>query len=179
MKIRKIQLPLKDTDIKKLKAGDMALLSGVVFTARDAAHKRIQLKIKNSKLKIRKLAINLKGQTVYYAGPAPAQPGKVIGSCGPTTSARMDAFTPALLGLGLKGMIGKGKRSEEVKKAIKKHKAVNFAAVGGTGALLAGRIKSAEVIAYKDLGTEAVRRLDLRDFPVVVAIDARGKSIYK
>ncbi|OIO02644.1 fumarate hydratase [Candidatus Desantisbacteria bacterium CG_4_10_14_0_8_um_filter_48_22] len=174
--MKKIILPLNNIDIKKLRAGEKVLLTGPVYTARDAAHKRIA---QSSKLKAWKLPIDWKGQTIYYAGPAPAPKGMPIGSCGPTTSSRMDRYTPLLLKLGIKGMIGKGNRSEDVKKAIIRSGAVYFVAVGGTGALLSRRITKAKVIAFRDLGPEAIYELELKDFPVLVGINSYGKSIYK
>jgi len=182
--MKKVKLPLDDSVIKQLKAGDRILLEGIVYTARDAAHKKMQKKNQNRfskgrQLKTQDLPFNIKGQVIYYTGPTPAPPGKVIGSCGPTTSARMDVYTPALLKSGLKGMIGKGDRSQEVRRAIKKYGAVYFVAIGGTGALLSKKVKSAKIIAYKDLGPEAIYKLEIKDFPVVVGIDSRGNSIYK
>lgn len=150
------------------------MLSGVIFTARDQAHKRLVEAIKNGK----KLLLDLRGQIIYYCGPTKTPQGKIIGSCGPTTSARMDDFTPLLLKAGLKGMIGKGNRSREVIKAIKKYKAVYFLTYAGCGALLNGYVKKATVIAYKDLGPEAIYRLEVKDFPLIVGIDAKGRCIY-
>ncbi|RNF40255.1 Fe-S-containing hydro-lyase [Planococcus salinus] len=172
---KKIHLPLTEEDLLSLKAGDRVLLSGVVYTARDAAHKRM---VEQEKEGI-PLPIDLKGQVLYYVGPTPAKPGEVIGSAGPTTSGRMDAYTPRLLEKGLKGMIGKGYRNEEVKTAMVKHKAVYFGAVGGAAALIARSIKKAEVIAYEDLGTEAIRKLTIEDFPVFVINDTHGGDIYQ
>jgi len=172
--ILSVKTPLSDNDITNLKAGDKVLINGVIYTARDAAHKRIVEAIDASK----ELPFDLQGQIIYYAGPSPAKPGAVIGSCGPTTSSRMDAYTPKLLEHGLKGMIGKGKRSKEVKDAIIQHKAVYFAAVGGVAALLSKTIAEAEIIAYPDLEPESVRRLVVQDFPVIVAIDIHGNDIY-
>ena len=172
---KKINLPLTENDLLSLKAGDRVLLSGVVYTARDAAHKRM---VEQEKEGIAP-PIDLNGQVLYYVGPTPAKPGEVIGSAGPTTSGRMDAYTPALLEKGLKGMIGKGYRSEEVKAAMVKHKAVYFGAVGGAAALIARSIKKAEVIAYEDLGTEAIRQLTIEDFPVFVINDAHGGDLYQ
>jgi len=170
-----LKTPISNNDIIKLKTGDKVLINGVVYTARDAAHKRFVEAIEAGK----ELPFDLQGQIIYYAGPSPAKPGAVIGSCGPTTSYRMDAYTPKLLGHGLKGMIGKGKRSDEVKDAMKKHKAVYFAAVGGVAALLSKTIAEAEIIAYPDLEPESVRRLVVKDFPVIVAIDVNGNDIYE
>jgi fumarate hydratase subunit beta len=160
--------------INQLKAGDEVLLTGTIYAARDQAHKRLIEAINKRK----KLPIALKGQIIYYCGPTNTPKGKVIGSCGPTTSSRMDDFTPQLLKAGLKGMIGKGARSKEVIKAIKKNKAVYFLAPAGCGALLAEKVKSAKVIAYKDLGPEAIRRLEVKDFPLIVGIDSNGRSVY-
>lgn len=172
---KKINLPLQEADLIALKAGDRVLLSGVVYTARDAAHKRM---IEQEKEGI-PFPIDLSNQVIYYVGPTPAKPGNVIGSAGPTTSGRMDSYTPRLLEEGLKGMIGKGYRSEEVKKAMIKHKAVYFGAVGGAAALIARSIKSSEIVAYQDLGTEAIRKLTIEDFPVFVINDVHGGDIYK
>lgn len=170
--MKKIDLPLTDTNIKKLKAGDEVLLSGIIYTARDQAHKRL-VELLNKK---NKLPVELKGAVIYYCGPTRARPGKTIGSCGPTTSSRMDAFTPALLRAGVKGMIGKGGRSEEVARAIKRHKAVYFIAVGGAGAYLSKKVKKAGAAAFKDLGPEAIYRLEIKDFPVFVGIDHKGRK---
>lgn len=170
-----INTPLKEEDILKLKTGQIVLINGIIYTARDAAHKRMLEALKIGK----SLPFELQGQVIYYAGPSPARPGTVIGSCGPTTSSRMDSYTPELLKLGLKGMIGKGKRSSDVIKAIKDHKCLYFAVVGGAGAIISRAIKESEIIAYEDLEPESVRRLLVKDFPVVVAIDASGKDIYE
>ncbi len=159
--------------IQSLKAGDEVLLNGYVYTARDQTHLRL---IKDIGKK--KLPFDLRGQVIYYAGPTPAPPGKIIGSCGPTTSGRMDPFTPALLKAGIKAMIGKGKRSEKVRQAIKRYKAVYFLTIAGAGAYLSKRITVAKPVLYKDLGAEAVYRLKIRDFPAIVGIDSKGKSIY-
>ncbi|MFJ5769019.1 Fe-S-containing hydro-lyase [Psychrobacillus sp. NPDC093180] len=172
---KKINLPLQEADLIALKAGDRVLLSGVVYAARDAAHKRM---IEQEKEGI-PFPIDLSNQVIYYVGPTPAKPGMVIGSAGPTTSGRMDLYTPRLLEVGLKGMIGKGYRSEEVKQAMIKHKAVYFGAVGGAAALIARSIKSSEVIAYEDLGTEAIRKLTIENFPVFVLNDAHGGDVYQ
>jgi len=171
----KLKTPLTEKDIRKLKIGDKVLLSGTVYTARDAAHLRMIETIKKGK----KLHFSLKNQVIYYSGPTPSRPGRIIGSAGPTTAGRMDSFTPKLLAKGLKGMIGKGKRGSEVIKALKKHKAVYFAAPGGAGALLSHYIKSAKVIAYKELGTEAVRKLEIENFPLIVANDTFGGDIFE
>jgi fumarate hydratase subunit beta len=170
----RIDLPLAKENIKFLKVGDEVLLSGVIYTARDAAHKRLDDLLKKG----RSLPIELKTACIYYAGPTPARPGMAIGSCGPTTSSRMDVFTPRLMARGLIGMIGKGPRSEEVRKAIKKDGGVYFLATGGIGALLSEKVLSSKVIAYADLGTEAIHRLEIKDFPVIVGIDPKGRDIY-
>lgn len=151
------------------------MLSGIIYTARDQAHKRLTELIKKGK----KLPVDLKNQTVYYCGPTKTPKGKVIGSCGPTTSSRMDEFTPSLLRLGLKGMIGKGSRSREVIAEIRKHKAVYFVTYAGCGALLASKIIKAKPLCFKDLGPEAIYRLEVKDFPVIVAVDSKGRNIYK
>ena len=171
---RHINLPLTDTDARSLRAGDYVYLTGVLYTARDAAHKRMYEALDAGQ----ELPVDLNGQVVYYLGPTPARPGHVIGSAGPTTSARMDKDAPRLLDLGLKGMVGKGKRSPEVVESICKNHAVYFAAVGGAGALLSKCITSSEVIAYDDLGTEAVRKLTVCDFPVIVVMDCHGNCLY-
>jgi fumarate hydratase subunit beta len=171
----RLTTPLLNEDIENLKIGDKVLLNGVLFTGRDAAHKRLFDLIKKGE----DLPIDLKGQVIYYVGPTPAKPGKPIGSAGPTTSYRMDPFAPTLIELGLKGMIGKGNRSQEVIESMKKYKAVYFGATGGAGALLAKRIKKATVVAYEDLGPEAIRRLEVEDFPVTVVNDCNGGDLYK
>lgn len=173
--MKKIKTSLDKTQISNLNAGEEVLLNGTVYTARDQAHKRLVEAIKAGK----KLPFDLKGQIIYYCGPTLARKGKVIGSAGPTTASRMDAFTPSLLKAGIKGMIGKGARSEEVIEAIKKLKAVYFLTYAGCGALLHKHIKKAKVIAYKDLGPEAILKLEVNDFPLIVGIDARGNDIYK
>lgn len=165
----KLQLPIKSNELKKLKAGDELLLTGTLFTARDAAHKRM----------LKELPFDIRNQALYHTGPTPAKPGEVIGSCGPTTSARMDKYTPELLRRGLKVVIGKGELSADVVKAFKKNKAVFLVAPPGCGALLAEAVKKAEVIAYKDLGCEAVFKLEVENFPAVVAIDILGNNIYR
>ncbi len=170
----KIKLPLTDDDIKKLRAGDIVLLSGQIYTARDAAHKRLFSLLINKE----PLPVNLKAETIYYVGPTPGNKDLPVGSAGPTTSDRMDGFTPALLDYGLKGIIGKGPRSAEVKESLQKNKAIYFAAVGGAGALLAKKIKAAEIVAYEDLGTEAIRRLTIEGFPVIVVNDIYGNDVY-
>lgn len=175
MERRHITTPLDEKIIKALKSGERVLLSGYIYTARDAAHRRIIGALHEG----RDLPINLKGQVIYYCGPSPTSPGKVIGSCGPTTSSRMDVYTPELLSLGLKGMIGKGKRSSEVKKAIKKYKAVYFGATGGAGALLSKHVLSLQVMAYEDLGPEAIMRIEVKDMPLVVINDIYGNDLYE
>lgn len=166
--------PLLYKEIQNLKAGDYVYITGKIYTARDAAHKRMFETLEEGK----ELPFNLENNIIYYLGPSPERPGKIIGSAGPTTSSRMDKYTPALLELGLKGMIGKGKRSIDVIESIKKNKAIYFAAVGGAGALLSKKIKKSTVIAYDDLGTEAIRELEVEDFPVIVVIDTRGNNLY-
>jgi fumarate hydratase subunit beta len=170
----RLKTPLSDEDVKKLKTGDRVLINGVIYTGRDAAHKRLFDLLKTGK----ELPFDVRGQIIYYVGPAPAKPGHVIGSAGPTSSYRMDVYAPSLMEKGLKGMIGKGKRSDQVKEAMKMHKAVYFAATGGAGALLAKRVKKAEVVAYDDLGTEAIQKLEVEDFPVIVVNDTRGRDLY-
>ena len=170
-----INLPLTDKVIEKLKAGDDVLLNGVIFVARDIAHKRMVEALD----KLLPLPFDIKGQTIYYMGPAPAKPGVVIGSAGPTTSYRMDSFAPRLMEAGLKGMIGKGQRSQPVLDAIRKYKAIYFAAIGGTGAFISRCIKKAEIIAFEELGAEAVRRLEVNDFPVMVINDIYGGDLYR
>lgn len=173
VKIKYIQTPLCNKIIKSLNAGDEVVLSGVVYTARDQAHLRLAKMIENKK----KLPFNLKGQVIYYCGPTPMVRG-VIGSCGPTTSMRMDIFTPALLSAGLKGMIGKGRRTCEVRREIKRFNAVYFLAPAGAGAYLRTRVKSCEIAAFKDLGPEAVYKLEVKDFPLIIGIDSEGMDIY-
>jgi len=160
--------------MRKLKVGQEILFSGVIYTARDQAHRRLLELIKKGK----KLPLDLKGQIIYYCGPAATPKGKPIGSCGPTTSSRMDPFIEPLLKKGLLAMIGKGRRSKEVKRLIKKYKAVYFLAPAGCGALLAGKVKAKKIVAFKDLGPEAIYRLKVEDFPLIVGIDSRGRSIY-
>lgn len=171
----RLKTPLKDEDVEKLKAGDIVYLSGTIYTARDAAHKRLVDLILNGE----ELPFNLKGAVIYFVGPTPPKPGEPIGSAGPTTSYRMDSYSPILIEHGLKGMIGKGKRNQDVKEACKKYKAVYFGATGGAGALLSERIKDAKVIAYEELGPEAVRELEVEDFPVVVVNDTYGNDLYE
>ncbi len=170
-----IQAPVCEQDIASLHAGDYVYISGTIYTARDAAHKRMQETLAAGG----PLPVDLNGNILYYMGPSPAREGQVIGSAGPTTAGRMDRYTPELLDLGLKGMIGKGRRSIKVKEAIVRNGAVYFAAVGGAGALLSKAILKSEVIAYDDLGTEAIRRLEVKDFPVIVVIDGEGKDLYE
>jgi fumarate hydratase subunit beta len=170
-----ITTPLTDDVIRDLRAGDRVSISGVVYAARDAAHKRMIESIERGD----PLPFDVRGQIIYFVGPTPARPGRVIGSAGPTTSGRMDRYTPRLLELGLKGMIGKGYRNQEVKEAMVKHRAVYFAAVGGAGALLAKSIKEQEIIAYEDLGPEAIRRLVLDRFPAIVINDIYGRDLYQ
>jgi len=170
----RLRTPLSDADVEKLKIGDRVLINGIIYTGRDAAHKRLFDLLKDEK----DLPFDIKGQIIYYVGPTPAKPGRVFGSAGPTTSYRMDAYAPALIERGLKGMIGKGMRSGQVKEAMKKYKAVYFAATGGAGALLAKRVKKAEVVAYEVLGPEAIRRLEVEDFPVIVINDVKGDDLY-
>ncbi|MDO9124776.1 MAG: Fe-S-containing hydro-lyase [Deltaproteobacteria bacterium] len=170
----RLKTPLSDEDVRRLKIGDRVLINGVIYTGRDAAHKRLSDLLKEGK----ELPFDIRGQIIYYVGPTPARPGQVFGSAGPTTSYRMDAYAPALIEKGLKGMIGKGMRSDAVKEAMKKHQAVYFAATGGAGALLAKKVKKAEVVAYEDLGPEAIRRLEVEDLPVIVINDVRGNDLY-
>ncbi|MCK4250563.1 Fe-S-containing hydro-lyase [candidate division WOR-3 bacterium] len=171
----KIKTPLSDEDVQSLKIGDSVLITGKIYTARDAAHKRLIDLIEKGE----SLPFDIKGQIIYYVGPAPAKPGYVIGPAGPTTSGRCDPYTPVLLSLGLKGMIGKGTRSKEVRGAMEKHKAVYFAATGGAAALIAKNIKAVKIIAYEDLGPEAIRELEVEDFPVIVANDTHGGDLYE
>jgi fumarate hydratase subunit beta len=173
--MKAIKTPLINTDIQSLDAGDSVLLSGVVYTARDAAHARLVALLREGKT----LPVDLAGQVIYYVGPTPAKPGQVIGSAGPTTAGRMDSFVPELLDAGLKGMIGKGLRDQTVIDAIKKHKAVYFAATGGAAAMLAKHITSCEVIAYEELGCEAIHRLEVVNLPLVVINDAYGRDFYR
>lgn len=170
-----IQTPLSKDVVKELAAGDYVYISGTIYTARDAAHKRMYETILDNK----QLAFPLENNIIYYLGPTPARENQVIGSAGPTTSSRMDKYTPKLLDLGLKGMIGKGKRNKDVIDSMIKNEAVYFAAVGGAGALLSKCIKSSTVIAYDDLGTEAIRKLEVKDFPVIVVIDSKGNNLYE
>jgi fumarate hydratase subunit beta len=171
----KLTTPLTDEDVSTLNIGDTVMLSGTIYTGRDAAHKRLVELIEKGE----KLPIELKGQVMYYVGPSPAPPGKPIGSAGPTTSYRMDPYTPQLLERGLKATIGKGPRSKSVVESMKKNKAVYLAAVGGVAALIAKSIKRADVIAYEDLGTEAIRKLEVKDFPCIVANDIYGNDLFQ
>jgi fumarate hydratase subunit beta len=170
----RLKTPLSDEDVERLKIGDRVLITGVVYTGRDAAHKRLFDLLQEEK----DLPFDIKGQIIYYVGPTSAKPGQVFGSAGPTTSYRMDAYSPSLIGRGLKGMIGKGMRSDAVKEAMRKHKAVYLAATGGAGALLGKRVKKAEVVAYEDLGPEAIRRLEVEDLPAIVINDVHGNDLY-
>lgn len=170
-----IQTPLKKEDIENLNSGDYVYITGTVYVARDAAHKRMDDLLKEGK----ELPIDLKDNIIYYMGPSPAREGRPIGSAGPTTASRMDKYAPKLLDLGLKGMIGKGKRTEQVKEAIIRNGCVYFAAVGGAGALLSKAIVSSEIVAYEDLGAEAIRKLEVKDFPVIVVIDKNGNNLYE
>jgi fumarate hydratase subunit beta len=174
MDIISIASPIETEVIEKLTVGTRVIISGVVYTARDAAHQRLVQAIDSGN----KLPFNLSGQTLYYLGPSPARPGQVIGSAGPTTSSRMDIYTPPLLAAGLRAMIGKGSRSSEVKEAIKKHKAIYLVTIGGAGALLSRTIKKAEVIAYPDLAAEAIMRLEVEGFPAIVANDIYGDDLF-
>ena len=171
----KINTPLTQEAARTLRAGDSCLISGVIYTARDAAHKRLCELVAAGK----ELPLDIKDSIIYFVGPIPAKPGQAIGSAGPTTSYRMDAYSPTLISLGLTGMIGKGKRGPEVVNAMKEHGAVYFGAIGGCGALLSRCIKKAEVIAYDDLGEEAIRRLEVEDFPAIVIIDSLGNNLYQ
>jgi len=172
---KKIQTPFTREDARKLKAGDSCLISGVIYTARDAAHKRLCELVAQGK----PLPMDMENAIIYFVGPTPPKPGQAIGSAGPTTSYRMDAYSPALIAIGQTGMIGKGKRSPEVIEAMKKHGAVYFGATGGCGALLSKCIKKAEIVAYEDLGAEAIRRLEVEDFPATVIIDSEGNNLYE
>ena len=170
-----IHAPLRKEELKQLRAGDSVFLTGTIYTGRDAAHKRLCQLIDDGQ----PLPFELTNQVIYYAGPCPAKPGEAIGSCGPTTSYRMDSFAPVLIEMGLIGMIGKGPRSEEVVEAIIKNGGIYFAATGGAGALIASCVKSAEVVAFEELGTEAIRRLEVENMPLIVAIDACGANLYQ
>lgn len=169
-----ITVPFDKDTVKELKAGDYVYLTGTIYTARDAAHKRMYEALQKGET----LPFDIEGNVIYYMGPSPAREGRPIGSAGPTTASRMDKYTPALLDLGMRGMIGKGRRTEAVRESMMKNQAVYFAAVGGAGALLSKSITQAEVIAYEDLGTEAIRRLEVKDFPVIVVMDCEGNNLY-
>lgn len=171
----KINAPLSEEAVKNLKAGDMVSITGTIYTARDAAHKRMIAMLEKGE----ELPFDIRGQVIYYVGPCPAKPGKVIGSAGPTTSSRMDAYAPRLIELGLKGMIGKGLRSRDVIDAMTEHGAVYFGAIGGAGALIAKSIVKEEIIAFPELGPEAIRKLEVVDFPAAVIIDSRGNNLYE
>ncbi len=168
-----IQLPLSYESIEKLRAGDTVYLTGALYTARDAAHRRLIAAIQTGQ----PLPVDIRGQTIYYVGPTPPKPGQIIGSAGPTTAMRMDPFTPPLLEAGLKGIIGKGGRGPQVREALQKHQAVYFLAIGGAGALLSKQIRHVEVVAYEDLGTEAMRRMEVEEFPVIVCNDIHGGDL--
>jgi fumarate hydratase subunit beta len=170
-----LRVPFTSEEALELRAGDYVYLTGTIYTARDAAHKRMYETLELNEV----LPLDIQNNVIYYMGPSPAREGRAIGSAGPTTSSRMDKYAPALLDLGLRGMIGKGKRSKEVKSAIVRNGAVYFAAVGGAGALLSRSIIRSEVIAYDDLGTEAIRKLEVKDFPVIVVVDSRGNDLYE
>ena len=171
----KLTPPLSDADVEGLRIGDRFLISGAIYTGRDAAHKRLTDLIQAGK----PLPLEIQGQIIYYVGPSPAKPGRAVGAAGPTTSYRMDAYAPELIRLGLKGMIGKGARDQDVRDAMEEYKAVYFAAIGGAGALMAQTIKDAEIVAYEDLGPEAIRRLEVEEFPVIVVNDVRGNELYE
>lgn len=173
--IKEVRPPLTDADVESLVAGDRVRITGVLYTARDAAHGRLLPLIERGE----PLPVDLRGQLIYYTGPSPARPGEVVGSIGPTTGGRMDRFTPALLALGLKGTIGKGARSAAVKEALRAHRGVYFGAIGGAGAVLSRFVKRLEVVAYEDLGTEAIRRLEVEDFPAIVVNDCHGGDLYE
>ncbi len=170
-----ISVPYTKEDVSNLHSGDMVFLSGTIYTARDAAHKRMDEALNNNET----LPLDLNGNVIYYMGPSPARPGHAIGSAGPTTASRMDKYAPRLLDLGLSGMIGKGKRTEDVRQAIVRNGAIYFAAIGGAGALLSKSITSSEVIAYDDLGTEAIRKLTVKELPCIVVIDSYGNNLYE
>ncbi|NLB21828.1 MAG: Fe-S-containing hydro-lyase [Clostridium sp.] len=173
--VKRIKTPLTEETIAGLKAGEVVLLSGVIYTGRDAAHKRLVEALNRGE----ELPFELKDQVIYYVGPTPEKPGQIFGSAGPTTSYRMDAYTPRLLDLGLKGMIGKGYRSDEVTESIRKNKAVYFGAIGGLGATIGKSVKETKIIAYEDLGAEAIRRIVVEDLPVTVLTDSQGNDLYK
>jgi fumarate hydratase subunit beta len=172
---KSLRTPLKIKDLEKLTSGDKVIINGKIYTARDAAHKRLIQLLEDGK----PLPFEIMGQIIYYVGPTPEKPGEVIGSAGPTTSGRMDPYTPILLDAGLRGMIGKGQRSKEVIDAIVRNKAVYFAATGGAGVILAKSIKKSRIIAYEDLGPEAIREINVKNFPCIVAIDTKGRSLYE
>ena len=174
MTVKKITTPLTEDVVMDLKAGDDVLITGVIYSARDAAHKKLVELIDRGE----ELPLDLRGQLIYYVGPAPAKPGQAIGSAGPTTSGRMDAYTPAILAQGTKGLIGKGSRSQKVKDSLIEHKAVYFASIGGAAALTAKTIKKADLVAYEELGAEAIRKLEVVDFPATVVNDAHGNDLY-
>jgi len=174
MKKIKLKTPLSLNDVKALKAGDQVLISGIIYTGRDAAHLRMIKSLDAGE----PLPFEVDGQVIYYVGPTPAKPGEVIGSCGPTTSYRMDDLTVPLLERGLRGMIGKGERNDVVIEGMKNNGALYFAAIGGAGALIANSVKSSEIVAYEDLGPEAIRKLEVEDFPVIVVIDSEGHNLY-
>lgn len=173
--IKRITTPLTYEQIKELRAGDQVSITGVIYSARDAAHKILVDLLADGK----ELPVDFKDQVIYYAGPTPAKPGKVIGSCGPTTSGRMDAFSPTMMEQGLKGMIGKGPRSKGVIASMKEHGAVYFAAIGGAAALIADTIQKVEIVAFAELGPEAIRRMEVVDYPCIVAIDCEGNDLYE
>jgi fumarate hydratase subunit beta len=173
--IKEITPPLSDAEVESLKAGDRVRITGVLYTARDAAHGRLFPLIERGE----KLPIDVRGQIIYYTGPSPARPGEVVGSIGPTTASRVDKFTPALLALGLKGTMGKGYRGQAVKDALRQHRAVYFGAIGGAGAVLSRFVKKVDIVAYEDLGTEAIRRLEVEGFPAIVVNDCHGGDLYQ
>ncbi len=173
--VNEVTPPLSDADVEALKAGDRVRITGILYTARDAAHGRLLPLMDADK----PLPFDVKGQIIYYTGPSPARPGHVVGSIGPTTGGRMDKYTPKLLALGLKGTIGKGARSLPVKDALRQHRAVYFGAIGGAGAVLSAFVKKLEIVAYEDLGTEAIRRLEVEGFPVIVVNDCHGGDLYQ
>ena len=173
--IKEIRTPLSDADVESLRAGDRVRITGVLYTARDAAHGRLDQLIEKGE----RLPFDPSGQIIYYTGPSPARPGDVVGSIGPTTASRMDKFTPALLRLGLKGTIGKGYRSQAVKDALRQHRGVYFGAIGGAGAVLSQFVKKLSIVAYEDLGTEAIRRLEVESFPAIVVNDCHGGDLYQ
>ena len=173
--IKEVTTPLSDADVESLKTGDRVRITGVVYTARDAAHGRLWPLIQDGQ----PLPIDVRGQIIYYTGPSPTRPGDVVGSIGPTTGSRMDKFTPALIKLGLKGTMGKGARSQPVKDAFKQYKGVYFGAIGGAGAVLSQLVKRVEIVAYEDLGTEAIRRLEVEGFPAIVVNDCHGGDLYQ